>query len=116
MLFIRIFVQSACTPQVWDHRRSDRALFALPGHINGSVNSIDWHPQLPHRLASVGRDRAVRVWHVEPSAPPDAGAGGDGSLMKIPVPLPHMPLASFSKASKASPSLTLRTYALRNTH
>ena len=83
--YSRLNSTCACTAQVWDHRRSDRALFALPGHINGAVNSIDWHPQVPHRLASVGRDRAVRVWHADPSSPPDAGAGGDGSLLKIPV-------------------------------
>ena len=58
---------------VW-HRDSASLLEILPGHGEGSVNSVAWNPKNEGMFASCSDDHTIRIWE----APPGASADGVG--------------------------------------
>lgn len=50
---------------VW-HRESGTLLEVLPGHGQGSVNSVAWHPHNDRLFASCSDDHTIRIWEAPP--------------------------------------------------
>ena len=46
---------------IW-HRDTATLLETLPGHGNGSVNSVAWNPRNERMFASCSDDCTVRIW------------------------------------------------------
>ena len=50
---------------VW-HRESGALLEVLPGHGEGSVNSVAWNPTNESMFASCSDDHTIRIWETPP--------------------------------------------------
>jgi WD40 repeat protein len=50
---------------VW-HRESGALLEVLPGHGEGSVNSVAWNPTKECMFASCSDDNTIRIWDAPP--------------------------------------------------
>jgi len=50
---------------VW-HRESGALLEVLPGHGEGSVNSVAWNPTNESMFASCSDDHTIRIWEKPP--------------------------------------------------
>ncbi len=53
---------------VW-HRDTGALLEALPGHGEGSVNSVAWNPRHERIFASCSDDNTIRIWEPMGSEP-----------------------------------------------
>ena len=63
---------------IW-HRDSGTLLETLPGHGNGSVNSVAWNPTNPRMFASCSDDHTIRIWESHPAWTVGSGALAEGS-------------------------------------
>jgi WD40 repeat protein len=50
---------------IW-HRESGVLLEVLPGHGEGSVNSVAWNPTNESMFASCSDDHTIRIWEKPP--------------------------------------------------
>ncbi|KXN92272.1 WD repeat-containing protein 26 [Leucoagaricus sp. SymC.cos] len=62
---------------VW-HRESGVILEELPGHGEGSVNSVAWNPTNERMFASCSDDHTVRIWE-SPGGAPEGSSGRSGA-------------------------------------
>ncbi|KAF8350519.1 WD40 repeat-like protein [Amanita rubescens] len=67
---------------VW-HRDTGALLEALPGHGEGSVNSVAWNPRHERMFASCSDDNTIRIWEpmVPESSSDDVVDGAQSSLV-----------------------------------
>lgn len=56
---------------IW-HRETGTLLEVLPGHGEGSVNSVTWNPKNERMFASCSDDCTIRIWEALPSIHPDS--------------------------------------------
>ena len=50
---------------IW-HRETETLLEVLPGHGEGSVNSVAWNPKNERMFASCSDDNTIRIWEAPP--------------------------------------------------
>ena len=58
---------------IW-HRDTGSLLETLPGHGNGSVNSVAWNPTNERMFASCSDDHTIRIWEAHPALLVGSGA------------------------------------------
>lgn len=67
---------------VW-HRDTGALLEALPGHGEGSVNSVAWNPRHERMFASCSDDNTIRIWEPMVSDSSSDDVVADGALSSL---------------------------------